>query len=491
MYEQRLREIDAVIAAGPYSADWGSLCAHEVPRWYEDAKFGIFIHWGVYSVPAFGSEWYPRNMYLRGTPEFEHHVAVYGPQRRFGYKDFIPMFRAEKFDAAAWMELFKAAGARYVMPVAEHHDGFQMYRSDISHYNAYEMGPKRDVLGELKREADARGITLCASNHRMEHFWFMEGGLDFDSDVRDPANAGFYGGAYGNVQRGPKNNHDVYDTPPTAEFLDDWLVRNCEIVDRYQPGIMWFDWWIHNVAAKPYLRRFAAYYYNRAHQWGRQVTINYKYDSFMRGAGVFDIERGQLAAASTRFWQNDTAIAKNSWGYTEGNQFKDARSLICDLVDIVSKNGALLLNVGPRPDGTITAEDEAVLREIGRWLAVNGEAIYGTRPWNIYGEGPTQVPEGSFTDVERQPFTGSDIRFTYKPGAVYAIALGEPQNGEVRIRALKRMGSHAIVFGGLVRRVSLLGGGELEYTRTDECLAVKLPGDFKFDGPVALKIEID
>lgn len=491
MHEEYLKTIDRVIAQGPYSDTWASLCSHPVPDWYMDGKFGIFIHWGVYSVPAFGSEWYPRNMYQQGSREFEHHVATYGPQKEFGYKDFIPMFKAEKFDAAEWMELFEAAGAKYVMPVAEHHDGFQMYKSDISHFNAYEMGPHRDVVGELKADADKRGIALCCSNHRMEHYWFMEGGLDFDSDVQDPANSEFYGGAYGNVHHGPQNTHDLRDALPTTEFLDDWLVRNCEIVDRYHPRIMWFDWWIHNPAAKPYLRRFAAYYYNRAAEWGEQVTINYKYDAYMRGSGVFDIERGQLSAASPRFWQNDTAIAKNSWGYTENNDFKNPVDLVCDLIDIVSKNGALLLNVGPRADGTITDEDKRVLLAIGDWLRVNGEAIYGTRVWNVFGEGPTEVPEGAFTDVNRPKFTGEDIRFTYKPGYVYAHVLAQPEDGVVRVKSMHTMSDAQIVFGGIVTGVSLLGGGELEFERTGEALVARLPEGFHSDYPIVLKIAVD
>lgn len=173
--EEILKRVEEGIARGPFTDTWESLCGYRAPAWYQDAKFGIFVHWGVYSVPAFGNEWYPRHMYIPGRPEFEHHQKTYGEQKTFGYKDFIPMFRAEKFDAAEWMQLFSDAGARYVMPVAEHHDGFQMYKSRLSRWNAAEMGPGRDVLGELRREADARGIAFCASDHRAEHCWFFNG----------------------------------------------------------------------------------------------------------------------------------------------------------------------------------------------------------------------------------------------------------------------------------------------------------------------------
>ena len=171
--EQYLKTIEEVIARGPYRDNWESLSRYRVPAWYQDIKFGIFIHWGVYSVPAFNNEWYPRNMYIQGSPEYEHHIATYGPHSKFGYKDFIPMFKAEKWQPEKWAQLFKQAGAQYVVPVAEHHDGFQMYKSDISHWNSYEMGPHRDVLGELHAACKAEGIAPGASSHRIEH-WFME-----------------------------------------------------------------------------------------------------------------------------------------------------------------------------------------------------------------------------------------------------------------------------------------------------------------------------
>ena len=225
-------------------------------------------------------------MYIQGSPEFEHHVKTYGPHKEFGYKDFIPMFRAEKFDPKRWMDLFQKAGARYVVPVAEHHDGFQMYRSDLSHWNAFEMGPKRDVLGELSEEARKHGIYNCASSHRIEHWFFMGHGKEFDSDIKEPMQRGdFYWPAM------PEPDHqDLFSTPtPTQEYLEDWLLRTCEIIDRYQPKILYFDWWIQHESARPYLRKIAAYYYNRAIEWGEEVVICYKHDAFMFGTAVVDI----------------------------------------------------------------------------------------------------------------------------------------------------------------------------------------------------------
>ena len=364
------------LPAGPFDPTWESLHGYRVPQWYQDAKFGIFIHWGVYSVPAFGNEWYPRNMYIPGSPEFEHHVATYGPQSRFGYKDFIPLFRAERFDPDRWAELFRRAGAKFVVPVAEHHDGFAMYDCSLSDWNAVKMGPKRDVIGELAAAVRRQWLVFGLSTHRAEHWWFFNGGMQFDSDVQDGRFADLYGPA------------QPHGTQPHEAFLEDWLARTCELVDRYQPQLVWFDWWIEEPAFAPFLRRFAAYYYNRGAQWQRGVVINYKNRAFPEGTAVYDIERGQLDDICPLPWQTDTSISKNSWGYVQKQDYKTPGDIIGDLVDIVSKNGVLLLNIGPRPDGTIPEPEEAILLEIGRWLAVNGEAIYGSRPWRSTGRGP-------------------------------------------------------------------------------------------------------
>jgi alpha-L-fucosidase len=476
-----LRRIDEQIAEGPFSASWDSLEAYIVPDWYQDAKFGIFIHWGVYCVPAFGNEWYPRNMYLQGRKEFDHHRAAYGPQNQFGYKDFIPMFTVEKFDAAEWVQLFKEAGARFVVPVAEHHDGFQMYASELSRWNAAQMGPRRDIVGELGEAARAAGLVLGVSSHRAEHWWYMGGGRDFDSDVNDPAYADFYGPAHGT--RAPE---EYIGNAPDQEFLKDWLLRTCEIIDNYQPQLIWFDWWIMNLAFKPYLKKLAAYYYNAGARWGKGVAINHKYDAFPAGVAVFDIERGQVKGLRGLFWQNDTSVSKNSWGYIEGQDYKGAQDIVADLIDVVSKNGALLLNIGPRADGTIPAPEQAMLREIGQWLAVNGEAIYETRPWRDYGEGPTQVPEGAFTDTKRAQFTAEDIRFTCKGETIYAHVLAWPQDGTVRIKSLGKKSRHA---PEQIRSISLLGGGSVTWEMGDDALHVQIHGATVTEYPLVLKIE--
>jgi alpha-L-fucosidase len=263
------------------------------------------------------------------------------------------------------------------------------------------------------------------------------------------------------------------------------LVRLAELVDNYQPQIVWFDWWINHVAFAPYLQQFAAYYYNRAAQWQQGVAINYKYNAFAPGTAVFDIERGQVAGIHPTFWQNDTSVSKNSWGYVQQQDYKTPGSIIGDLVDVVSKNGALLLNIGPRPDGTIPEPEQQILREIGRWLALNGEAIYSTRPWKVFGEGPTQISEGAFTDTKRTAFTGQDIRFTTKGDILYAIVLAWPG----KECTIKSLGTTTKLWNGKVGELELLGDeGRLEWSQNENGLTVKMPDKKPCDHAFVLKI---
>ena len=317
------------------------------------------------------------------------------------------------------------------------------------------MGPKRDIIGELEEATRQRGMVFCVSSHRAEHWWFFDGGRKFPSDVQDAQYDGLYGPAVvcSPAHGTPAWKHKDWQPRPDAKFLEDWLARCCEVVDKYQPQVFWFDWWIEQAVFEPYLQRFAAYYYNRAAEWGLGVAINHKFDSYPEGTAVFDIERGQLSGIRPLFWQTDTSVSKNSWGYIDDHDYKTAGDIIGDLVDIVSKNGALLLNIGPRADGTIPEPEQAMLREIGAWLAINGEAIYDTRHWDVYGEGPTEVSDGEFTDTKRTAFTGQDIRFTQKADALYAICLGWP-DGDVQITSL---GSGSSLRADQIAGVSMLG----------------------------------
>ncbi len=482
-----LKTIDDVIAKGPYHADWDSLTDMELPGWFPKAKFGIFIHWGLFSVPAYGNEWYSRNMYDPEHREYKHHIETYGPHKEFGYKDFIPMFTAPKFNADEWAELFKAAGAKYVVPVAEHHDGFQMYESKLSHFNAKEMGPKRDVLGELKTAFEKRDLIFATSTHRAEHLWFMGLGKAFDSDIKEPLQIGdFY---WPSLEEQP-NMDDMFATPyPTEEFLTDWLLRTCEIIDNYRPRILYFDWWIQHEGYKETLKKIAAFYYNRGVEWGTPVSICYKHDALPFGSGIVDVERGKFADTKPYYWQTDTAIAYNSWCYTTELDYKTPYELICYLVDVVSKNGNLLLNVGPKGDGSIPEEDIRILKEIGAWLSTNGEAIYHSKPWRAAQEGPTAEKEGKFSDEHNKRYTSEDFRFTAGHGSVYATCLSYPEDGELCIKALSSGGDvNATAFQGIIRDIKILGtDASVTWEQTTNGLLVHGPKKFT-DYPVVIKV---
>lgn len=434
-------KMEEVLRQGPYTDSWESLMKHETPRWFRDAKFGIFLHWGVYSVPAFDNEWYPRNMYVQGSRAFEHHRTAWGEHRDFGYKDFIPLFRAEKFDPEQWCALFRKAGAKYVVPVAEHHDGFQMYRSELSHWNAAEMGPRRDVTGELTEAIRKAGMVNGASSHRIEHWFFLSHGRDFDSDVRAHADERehLYWPSQPIPDEGMSGDYRV-KPGPSEEFLEDWMFRTMEIIDRFRPKQLYFDWWIMHEKARPCLRKIAAYYYNRAAQWGEEVMLINKMGAFAYGTATRDMERGGLRTAPPEPWQTDTAAAKNSWCYTVENDYKSSAVILRDLVDAVAKNGCMLLNIGPKADGTIGEEDTRILEEIGEWLARNGEAIYGSRTYMIQEEGPTQPAAGAFSDGKETPYTSRDFRFTVGHGNLYVIALRGDAEGKYTVEGLADRG---------------------------------------------------
>jgi alpha-L-fucosidase len=478
-----LQQVAATMDQGPYRPNWKSLSTYEIPDWFKDAKFGIFIHWTPFAVPAYGNEWYPRNMYQPGTDENKHQVATYGPLTKFGYKDFIPMFKAEHFDAHAWAALFRQSGAKYVVPVFEHHDGFAMYNSGLSDWTVVKMGPRRDVYSELAKEVRAQGMYFGASSHRIEHDWFMDGIHKQPTEASDPKYAAFYGPAHHATE-----NHDTlnFHAYLSAEYSNDWLARNAEIVQKYHPDIMWFDWWIGAPTLEPYLQKFAAFYYNESAKHGTLGVINYKNGIFPEHTAVLDIERGQLSSIRKDFWQTDTSVSNKSWGYIEGDTFKSPEFIVTQLVDIVSKNGNLLLNIGPPADGTIPDGVQQTLRDVGGWLSVNGDAIYGTRPWKVFGEGPTKVVEGSFHDTDVQAYTPDDYRFTLKGSTLYAIELKWPTSGEAVIRSLASGQSDA------VDSVALLGSaGKLKFEQKQDGLHIQLPaqapGKYAYSYRIAMK----
>ena len=470
----------ADIPPGPFRDNWESIREnYEVPQWFVDGKFGIFIHWGVYTVPAAGSEWYPRHMY-NGMRKY--HTEHWGSPDKFGYKDFIPLFKAEKFNPEEWAALFREAGARYVIPTAEHHDGFAMYDSKLTRWDAKDMGPKRDIIGELAMAVRAQGMRFGVSNHRMENWDFMFPRSGEPSDLFDPEYADFYGPP----QRPDKSKAsamgpsaeevmDGKDAPQSQAFLEEWLARCQEIIDKYEPDILWFDNGINSRTLDPVKLRLAAYYYNRAAEWNKKVTLSTKSDAYLFGT-VTDFERqGRAPKGLTSFyWQVDEPIG-HKFGYVEGLKVQSSGQVIRKLVENISKNGNLCLNISPKSDGTIPDDQAKVLREVGRWMKVNGEAVYGTRAWMFPGEGPGIKEHKS----------ACDWRFTQKDRHTLYAYLMRWKGGKVVINSF---GTRNI---GQVKAVSLLGCDTvLSFSQTEQGLELVLPGKNPIAGISVVKVTL-
>jgi alpha-L-fucosidase len=470
--------------SGKFQATWDSLSRYDVPDWFRDAKFGVFIVWGPYAVPAHASEWYPRLMYRRESPVFEWHRRHWGPQSMFGYKDFIPLFRGERWSPERWVETFRNAGAKYLVQIADFHDGFPMYGSNLTEWTSAKMGPHRDVVGELARELRNQKLKLGVSSHRAFHWSFYTFERDFDTS--NPLYAGLYGPIHAPTPLVSHNSGELRQTVST-EFVQDWYARSVELVDKYHPDLFYFDWANGAPEFEPYRKEFAAYYYNMASRWNEGVVITYKYKAYPEHAAVLDFERGLADSTRALPWQTDTSVSWKSWGYIDNDSFKSSAEIVHELVDIVSKNGNLLLSVGPKADGTLPEEAEEIFHRIGRWMDINGEAIYNTRPWKVYGEGPATLAGGSFSEskVKGMSFTPQDIRFTQKGDAVYAILLSWPEY-EVQIKALGRNATSA---PARILSVSLLGNGsKLEWHQGPDALTVKRPGKKPCDYAYAFKI---
>ncbi|MGJ8695592.1 MAG: alpha-L-fucosidase [Verrucomicrobiaceae bacterium] len=499
LVKSKLEEVEKVVAAGPFKPTTESLTKIGIPEWYADAKLGIFIHWGGYCVPAFGSEWYPRKMYDPSTKEHKHHLETYGPLDKFGYKDFLPELKAEKFDAKAWAKLFKDAGAKYVMPVAEHHDGFSLYENPFTRWDSTEVGPMRDVIAELKTALKEEDLKFCVSSHRAFNWAFffrMEGADNTNPEFFDLYSADqpyLYPNPEENVFSGQGEHRHTWVS--SQAFRDDWLARTADLVDRYEPDVIWFDFGIgrdkngSTESNDHYAlnQKFAAYFYNKAAARGaeKEVAINYKWNAYQDGEAMLDIERGKLAGIRPQVWQTDTSVSYNSWGYVTNHKYKPVNVIVDDLIDIVSKNGVLLLNIGPKADGTIPEKEQEILLSLGSWLKVNGEGIYGTRPWKTFGEGKTTNAEGAHQEHKQKGYDKEDIRFTTGHGNLYAFLMEWPGE-KTTIKSLKKGNAHE---QRAIKSVSLLGGGKVNFSQTDAGLELTLPAKAPQDFANGLKIE--
>ena len=444
--------------ADKYEANWKSLKKHQAaPEWFKDAKFGIYTHWGLCTqangmVPSANDGWYGRSLYGKGSGTYKAHKKKLGHPSEFGYHDFIPHFKAEKFDADRWASLFKEAGARFAGPVAEHHDGFSMWDSEVTPWNAADMGPEKDIAGRLEEAIKERGMKYVMTFHHASCGRYEErDGVKMPSWFRKREELG---------NTDPKYRK-LYYNMPVKEFYEVWQAKLIECIDKYQPDLIWHDSGLDSIERRN-VREYLAYYFNKAEDWGEAVAVTYKQEDLPPEVGILDHERGRAQELTERVWLTDDSVG--SWFYQgSGSAGRGASWVVDTLIEIVCRNGCMLLNVPPKPDGTLPDNAKETLRNVGDWLEVNGEAIYGTRPWSIPKE--------------------DDVRFTKKDGNVYALCLNWPKD----ILTLESMGS-----GGIhVTDVHLLGyNQELEWEQNEAALTINVPDEKPCKYAYAFKLGI-
>ena len=455
-----------------FAPDWKSLGKHKAaPEWFKEAKLGIYFHWGLYSVPAFDNEWYPRHMHFKDHKVYKHHVEKYGEPSEFGYHDFAPMFKAEHFDPNVWAELFLNSGAKFAGPVAEHHDGFSMWDSDITPWNVMDKGPKRDITGELQQSITSRGMKFITAFHhakqlqrstelnvenKFSHYPYFEN-MPPSSD--DPELLYMYG-----------------NMPPEKWYSEVWLGKLKEVIDKYHPDIIWFDYVLGEIPEK-YRKDFAAYYLNDADKLDKEVVIVRKQHDMPLSMSVEDLEQARKNVIGTKPWMTDATISDGSWCYTDNLGVKQSKDVLHMLIDITSKNGVLLLNISPKADGTIPDNQKDGLLQMGSWLKKYGEAIYGTEAWYTFGEGPTKEPMGHFSNHEafhKIKYSSADIRYTVKNYTIYAIIMGATRgNQEIMLKAFNKEQIHDLVS---IEDISFLGSDEtIKWKITDNGLSITAP----------------
>jgi alpha-L-fucosidase len=505
------------IATGPFTGDWASLTAgYKAPAWFRDAKFGLWAHWGPQCAPEFG-DWYARLMYIQGTPQYDHHLANYGHPADSGFIDIYPKWTGEKFDPDALLDLYKKAGAKYFFALANHHDNFDTYASKYHAWNATRIGPKRDIVGAFAKAARARGLKFGVSNHSAHAWHWYQVAFGYDAEgsrkgqrydafkLTKADGAGKYWNGldpqelYGRYLLPMPNGissiaeaqawHEVNDRvwdeyPPVADpaFVHRWFLRCKDLVDSYKPDLLYFDNF--DLPLGQAGLDIVAHYYNSSLQWHGSLDVVVNAKALVpqhRPALVEDVERGFRADIDPLPWQTDTCIG--DWHYSrplyEKNGYKTAASVIHRLCDIVAKNGNLLLNVPVRRDGTIDEKETAIVEGIASWMSRFSDAIYGTRPWKIAGEGPTRVAGGQFGETQSDPFTAEDLRFTTKAGALYVLTLGKA-GPHVTVKSLA---------GAKVARVEVVGSkAPLHFTIDDGGLHVQVPERAGHDYGIALKI---
>jgi alpha-L-fucosidase len=503
------------VAPGPFQPTWESLSAYKVPDWYRDAKFGIWAHWGPQCQPEMG-DWYGQRMYQEGNAAYKFHCEKYGHPSKFGFKDVCNEWKADKWEPEKLIALYKRAGAKFFAAMAHHHDNFDNWDSKYQPWNSLAIGPKKDMVGGWAKAARAAGLRLAISSHSDRAWsWYQDAqradaagpmaGVRYDGlmtkadgkgkwwDGLDPQDL------YAQYHEPGKYGWNLSGNPPVAKaYIDKFFYRIIDLIDKYQPDLLYFDDTVLPIYPVSDIGlRIAAYLYNTnmTRNGGKleAVLTGKGLNAEQRRALVLDVERGVTNGGETLPWQTDTCIG--SWHYErsvfEQHKYKTSAQVVQMLIDIVSKNGNLMLSVPVRGDGTIDEDEVACVEGIGKWMGPNGEGIYATRPWKVYGEGPSTIASnqsrgqfGGARDV--RPYTAEDFRFTVKGETVYAFMMGWPADGKATIKSLAQGSEN---FPREVAKVEMLGaGGSLTFTRNASGLVVNLPEKKPNDYAYALKI---
>ncbi|WP_113652899.1 alpha-L-fucosidase [Pedobacter namyangjuensis] len=500
------------VAAGPFSPNWNSLSSYQTPEWFRNAKFGIWAHWGPQCEPEFG-DWYAREMYMEGSRQYKYHTEKYGHPSKFGFKDVINEWKADQWDPAVLVSMYKNAGAKYFMALANHHDNLDLYKSKYQpNWNSTKVGPKKDLIAGWKKEAEKNGLHFGVSVHAAHAWNWMEtaqrsdksgplAGVPYDGKLTKADGKGKWWEGL-DPQELYEQNHALSDgsldngkihsqwnwgngvSVPSKKYIEKFYNRTMDLINSYNPDLIYFDdtalplWPIDDAGL-----RIAAHYYNKSvKKHGKVETVIFGkiLDQMQRKCMVWDIERGQSNEIEPLPWQTCTCIG--SWHYERGvynnKRYKSAKTVVHTLIDVVSKNGNLLLSVPVRGNGTIDELEVAIVEEIGEWMKVNSEGIYDTRPWNVFGEGPAIASAAAlsaqgFNEGKGKPFTANDIRFTTKENILYAFVLGWPEDGVISIINLRKGNPN---FSRTINSISVLGlGDNLAFTQTDTDLRVTLP----------------
>ena len=503
-------------AAQQYQPEWKSLQNYQAPEWYEDAKLGFWSIYGIYTIPAFmgdhAAEWYGRRMYQKngqseknkGFAQHQHHLENYGDPAKFGYKDFIPMFKAEKFNADEWADLTVRGGAKFFTMMGIFHDNFALWDSKLTKWNSVNMGPKRDLVGEMAMAVRANGLKFGVSNHSGWNFQFYQWNHINGYDAKVPDTKDLYGAPNitTNMSKVQYKSGDgkfewrKYGRNPVrpSEYdLKMWLAKSKELADLYQPDLYYFDWGFREPEFEPNRRAFAAHYYNQAINWGKgsfgdpQVVINYKNNHFAEGSAVRDYERGLHLEIADQVWQTDDSVyAGHNWSYVPNTPIKSANHIIDKLMDIISKRGVLMLAFGPKADGTFPEDQKQVIYQLGDWLKICGEAVYATRPYEIFGEVGKHWYDKDKEGHKLFIATKEDVRYTRNKAndTLYITML--KWNDKIILKSLKGLDLSNL------QSATLLGTNKkLQLKMTTKGLEIALPIKPKYDNAYPIKLKFN